>query len=457
MKYTHRYLARVILKAETALFVGSGETSLIKDALVQKDYLGFPMIPGTSLTGVLRHALTDHGKEELWKDFFGFQKKKSGKGSQVKISAAYFLLPNNQVPEDLSAQTIPALQYFTDLPSRQHVRISDKGVAVDQGLFENEVVYQGCRFIFEMELKGDGNVIEKTQWQALLNQLKNPLFRIGQGTRNGYGQLSVESCKTSVFDLANKEKTDFQDYLNFDPSFNASDTCLLEEKELSFDTTGLLHYQLALTPDSFFIFSSGYGDEEVDNQPIMEDVLIYTGDTISLEKRTLIPASSIKGAISHRTCFHYNKEQKIHADEISSIKSVIGSNNEAVYQLFGAAAGTEDRDGQKGKVIINDLYYQDIDNSKILNHVAIDRFTGGALDGALFSEKVSHKKDPIILDIWIESIQLTASFQTALEKALMDICKGLLPLGGMTTKGHGMFTGSLTLNGTKKYNYASSL
>jgi hypothetical protein len=38
------------------------------------------------------------------------------------------------------------------------------------------------------------------------------------------------------------------------------------------------------------------------------------------------------------------------------------------------------------------------------------------------------------------------TYQQALECALADICKGLLPLGGMTTKGHGMFTGTLSKN-----------
>jgi hypothetical protein len=34
----------------------------------------------------------------------------------------------------------------------------------------------------------------------------------------------------------------------------------------------------------------------------------------------------------------------------------------------------------------------------------------------------------------------------AFENSLKDICKGLLPLGGMTTKGNGIFTGTLTKN-----------
>ena len=73
---TQRYIARIILEAETPLFVGSGDSSLLKDALVHKDFNGLPMIPGTALAGVLRHSIEDNsndeqGAAEKWKKIFG--------------------------------------------------------------------------------------------------------------------------------------------------------------------------------------------------------------------------------------------------------------------------------------------------------------------------------------------------------------------------------------------------
>ena len=35
----------------------------------------------------------------------------------------------------------------------------------------------------------------------------------------------------------------------------------------------------------------------------------------------------------------------------------------------------------------------------------------------------------------------------AFELSLKDICNGMLPLGGATTKGHGIFTGKLLKDG----------
>ena len=119
-----------------------------------------------------------------------------------------------------------------------------------------------------------------------------------------------------------------------------------------------------------------------------------------------------------------------------------------------------ERKGARGKVIINDILMskEKVSNDKIFNHVAIDRFTGGSIDGALFSEKVSYfndKDDVFGLDIFVEPIKAGSDekIMEAFENALTDICKGLLPLGGMTTKGHGMFTGKLIKNEKEIYSY----
>jgi CRISPR/Cas system CSM-associated protein Csm3 (group 7 of RAMP superfamily) len=290
---------------------------------------------------------------------------------------------------------------------------------------------------------------------------------LGQGTRNGYGKLSVHSCKAKVFDLANKDN--FKEYLNLNPSLNFDNSCLIEIKDKLKESSNLTNYKLELTPDSFFIFSAGYGDNQVDNKPITEKIITYENNNIQVPKeQTLIPASSIKGAISHRTAYHYNKIKEYYADKLNGDnfdmlqKLRTGTNNNAVYELFGAEEGVNNneetivgiRNGNRGKVIIDDLFYTECNNTKIFNHVAIDRFTGGAMDGALFSEKVSQKNGMIELNIHLLDHKASEpEIIVAFEKALKDVCKGLLPLGGMTTKGHGIFTGKLLKNKEEVFKY----
>jgi len=162
-----------------------------------------------------------------------------------------------------------------------------------------------------------------------------------------------------VYDL--NDSNDFEAYLNFNPSFNHKNEGL-KLKERKSDNPTLTEYKLILTPDSFFIFSEGFGDGETDNKPVTEEIAIYRNGTIEFEKQTLIPASSIKGALSHRTAFHYNRLTEQWADKLLSpatenkllrniqAKSLTGSANDAVFELFGGAAGDEKReDGQRGK------------------------------------------------------------------------------------------------------------
>ena len=348
-KLNHRYIARVVLEAETPLFVGSGESALLKDALVQKDNHGFPMIQGTSLTGVLRHALEDSVTDkDKWNSFFGYQGEgKKGLGSQLKVSSAYLVLNDGKVAEGLhiDEKQRELSKHFDNLPNRQHVRITHKGVAKDQGLFDNEVVYKGARFLFELELKGSDK--DSAKWNELLSELKSQSFRVGQGTRNGYGRLKVYSIKLKNFGLENKE--DFEAYLNFNPSLNG-DVSVLDEMEINEKSNSYIHYKLMLKPDDFFSFSAGFGDSEVDNIPVTESVIEYIDNKLKIKKDlTLIPATSIKGALSHRTAFHYNKLKKKFVDNISNevYLNFLETNNDAVYTLFGAEEGVDDRDPKK--------------------------------------------------------------------------------------------------------------
>ncbi len=447
---THRYIARFIAEAETPLFVGSGESSLLKDALVQTDCNGLPMILGTTLAGVLRHSLEIENNSWIER-VFGFAEGDKGSGSLLKVSSAYMMISETEVSEGIIEKiNDEVLNKFTNLPSRQHVRITDKGVAADKGLFDNEVVYKGTRFVFELELKG--KLEDKSYWNSILEQVNNPTFRIGSGTRNGYGSLQVISVYSQDFDLQNEK--DFESYINFDPSFNAElKWNISKPSELLSDK--FTKYSLNLKLDSFFIFSEGFGDDEADNRPLEEEIVVYKNGEIDFEKQTVIPASSIKGAISHRVAFHYNKETKQYADEN---KGLTGFDNEAVATLFGKAgqdSSNKTVDAQAGLVFINDFYFSknQVKNNKILNHVAIDRFTGGAMDGALFSEKVSYLENGgFSFDVYVQYTN-NDDVLKSLENTLIDICKGLLPLGGMTTKGHGMFTGKLLKNGEEIFNY----
>jgi len=205
------------------------------------------------------------------------------------------------------------------------------------------------------------------------------------------------------------------------------------------------------------MFGSGFGDSDADMTPVYEQVVDYEHKKLS-DKQILIPASSIKGAIAHRTAYHYNKKML----EAGKDHTQVGEDNEAVKAIFGhkkeLSSDKKTELGQKGKILISDCFkpFDEEKQTKTFDHVSIDRFTGGAIDGALFQEKtVARDKESYEIEILLENDidkKAIKAFEQALkafEQTLKDITTGMLPLGGATTKGHGVFSGEVFKNGVK--------
>ncbi len=463
MSYTYRHLARVTIEAVTPIAVGSGQESVLTDRLVVKDVNGLPYLPGTSLAGILRQALTTPDNKASIGDFFGFV----GEGSRFLISSAHLVGTNSQVVDGLWREfpDDTFLNRFYHLPIRQHVRLSHKGASEEGGKFDEEVVFKGTRFCFELELVSER--ADEPVWRDVIGQLYRPDFRVGGGTRKGFGEIKVIECKTETIDLA----------VNLDRYLEKTSSLADEDgwwnpvpddrpgKELE---SGWIAYEVTLEPQDFFLFGSGFGTEDADMGFVTEPVIEWEGYQPRFsESKVLIPAASVKGAIAHRVAFHFNKDNQIYADTLKSTTitnllkkgyqipsdcesfsnkepddcfKMITDGNPAVRKIFGYVAN---EDGQRGNVIFSDIFLEQLAERKLLNHVAIDRFTGGAIDGALFHEEVAQAKEQFKLKIFLNMKEIQqADYINAFEKSLDDLCSGRLPLGGGTMRGHGCFKGS---------------
>ena len=209
-------------------------------------------------------------------------------------------------------------------------------------------------------------------------------------------------------------------------------------------------YTLTLKPADFFLFGSGMGDEDADMTPVSEAYIEWTnGKPTFKERGVLIPATSVKGALAHRTAYYWNKLNNRFADSEGD-KPLTGDANPAVVAIFGKSGQDNDKEIKRGNIMLSDVIIpaaKKDDSEKIMNHVAIDRFTGGTIDGALFTEKVTNGRGHEIVltvDVLRDSIENHDEIRMAFEKALQDIADGLLPLGGGVNRGNGTFTGTLT-------------
>lgn len=422
-----RFIAHIVIEAKTALKIGSNENSYTLDSPIQKDWNKLPMILGTSLTGVLRKEF----EKTLADEFFGT----GDLGSKTIISNALLLDENEKVIENLLLESKKSefLQEFIVLPVREHNAMSNKGVTKKNHKFDEEVIYKGSRFKFSIEmLKEDDK--DEDNFKNILKELYKNSFRIGGGSTKGFGQIEVKSIFWDEFEINSQKYIDFSSSLN--------EKLEKEFKEEEYKDENYIKYQLNLTPDDFFMFGSGFADDDANMTPVFEKVIDYEAKKLS-ENMVLIPASSVKGAISHRTTYHYNALNEFFIENEEKNKKPV----EVVEAIFGAKKD-KDIDGFKGNILISDLYLKEY-SEKVFEHVSIDRFTGGAIDSALFQEKTISSKKNFILEILLNKKVEDKKSKEAFEKALKDITTGMLSLGGATTKGHGVFSGDLIKDGEK--------
>ena len=423
--YKHRFVAQIVVESTTPLKTASGKSDFFVDSPILKDWNGLPMILGTSIAGVLRKSF--RGEKA---DIFGEKN-----GSRLLVSNAHLLDEKEKLHHSLGIQNrSDFLLRYGSLPSREHTAITHQGVSKEHSKFDEEVVFSGSRFKFELELIGDEN--EESVWQEILTLLISPLFRLGGGSTKGFGEMKVVSCLESTYIIGET----YQDK----PS-NLNNSIGKDKKRENKDNICL--YKINIKPDSFFSFGAGFGDDEADEISVVEEVVKWDEkEGYFSEKQILLPASSLKGALSHRVAFHYNKLEKNFIEKIENIDEYIGENNLAVATIFGASKSHKNEG--KGKALFSDIFKEfNKDEVKIFDHVKIDRFTGGAIDSALYNEKVMVGKYTWHIEIVLAKEIENEKIKEAFEETLNDLCKGLLPLGGKVNRGHGVFEGSWNKDG----------
>jgi len=496
------YIARLVLETCTPLSIATGRTDGLVDNLIVRDANGLPAIPGSSLAGVLRHAYQDHYDTETpepinTNDLFGSAKDEDEKGNPSFVHLSWGSL-HDQNDEPIEGLLAPNDKRWDDdilknawepIPvKRDHVKLNHRNVsdAEKQGKFERISLTTGHRFSVELSLWSGVN--DDPRWQNLLDLLQQPNFRLGGGTRRGLGQLKIVRCAQGQFDL--RQETDFKHFGELTESL--TDTKHLTETPLSnglTPTTSLRQISIELTPLEGYRFGGGVetlvDKSEAELLLVTERCVKWQKHVISRKgfknslwkgtitpKQVLIPASGIKGALSHRVAYHYNALRQVFADkELTNretahqdVKLHVGEKNEAVRALFGYIQEKDEQQPQQevaqmGCLIFNDVYLKR-SNQEVqvveYPHNGVDRFTGGVREGVLFSEEVVTDTKSFLLDITVVlPSNQNKTWQTikkegkahdvwkALQLALNDLIEGRLAIGAGGGRGHGYFKGSL--------------
>lgn len=447
------YCALITIECATPMSIKGDEADLSIDTSLLRDANGFPLIPGTSIAGVLRSIARTQQLDHLFGSTQGDEKDIHP--SQLEFSFGFCHNSDNKpmIGLEAKAQSRVEQQLLNLMPiMRDQVALNEYGSAIDGAKLDRSAVPKGTRFSFEITWSTDKEDSER--WSQILGWLAHPDFRLGGLTQRGFGKIKIVQLLEQRYSL--KDKESFKKWQHHRSPAQLTPFKAASGKSIPIPTVQTndkdITFSLSLEAEDFWRIGQGNlalgemgvdFDKDPNIKPYTETTIEWKGDSAEIkEQQLVIPATGIKGALRHRTLFHL---RRLNNDFADGIDKQCETSNSDLKSLFGDSAD----EGQVGSVQFDDIY--DISGvqkngkyiTKVMMHNKIDRFTGGTIDGALFSEellyggqftltgRIKHRTG----DNFVKTQNQLKAFKMALE----DIAKGRLALGGGSTKGHGYF------------------
>lgn len=358
---------RIIFKADlvltSAAVFGNGDSDPIIDMMILRDSCDpqKALLPGSSLAGALRSYLVDLKEDtDAIDQLFGCIGDEEAGG--------YFGQSRLLISDAVSLESIQA-------ELRDGVRIDHATrTAADQAKYDLEVLPAGTRFKVEFEFIEQEASDTKKRFDLLplviqaLHGLQTGQISLGMKKNRGLGQCSVKGWDIYEIDMTKPAKI----FVWLSNELNGRKT---HDLYAHFDITPpqtTSRYPVTLT--ATFTFA----DDAMLIRSAPQDLAVAP-DTVHLQTRVdgtlqpVIPGTSWAGVLRHRAL------RILHTLGVSNA-------NEQIDQLFGFVI-EQPAKAVASRISIKDSIIQ-VPATKPLvqNRIAIDRFTGGAFDGALFSE-----------------------------------------------------------------------
>lgn len=286
-----------------------------------------------------------------------------------------------------------------EMQVRPRLRLNGRmGSADDGGKFDTAHIACGSKLHFTLTWLGkEADSAGLHEVERMLSALHTGEICLGAQKTNGFGRVTLEVGRR-IYHMT--DETDRTDWLN--DAFGGSPLPLAAESDAPVYT-----FTVRGTADSILIKDSAPRVEQNGKKTIAVN--------ITENGRAIIPGSSIKGAVRGR---------------VQMIAVQLGCSEEA-DRLFGRGAAEGDN-GRAGRVCFEDAVLEQPKKREI-SRIRINRFTGGVMNGALFTE------EPLSGTV---TFRLTAPLDNArgcalLAYALRDLGLGLYNLGSGGAVGRG--------------------
>ncbi len=423
---------RLIL--ETPAHLGCGDSEGLLDMALMRDaYSGGILLTGSTLAGALKGYLTGLG--DLYagaaKRLFGEVK------DDLKESRESWL-----IVED-------AVSAGPQLETRDGVALSGvTGAAEDKAKYDIELLSAGSEFVVGFELlvpKEDEDQLVETLAIALL-ALENGEIRLGKRKRRGFGKCKVTGWK--VWEFAVDEPEGMLAWLQSWPlpagelTATGIDQLLLGRGAPAVSAGSICTLTAEFTLDSpLLIRSTPEAGQAATGEAAKE-----LPDTVHLRSRRgghlrpIISGTSFAGALRSRAtriCSHLGLDARQRVDSLFGNRRQAGDAPAKGKQKWTSSRLWVD------EIEINGPLVEDLTQTRVM----IDRFTGGAHPGALFSEQPVFPKagNTLTLRLRLQVKDGGTGDIGLLVLLLKDLWAGHLTLGGESSIGRGRLKGKSAL------------
>lgn len=472
--------ARIVLQAKTPLSITEGGRDSLFDTRLARDASGLPAIPASSLKGALRALYSSLYGDAATRELFGYVDPGSMNGRAARLDLSWgtahgsddlpaaIVAPRDEKEMDGDDLLLELRALATRSPLlRRRTKINAYGAAAakERGQFDRSIVPAGARFTVQLSMRC-ATAEDEENWRRVLALFAHPLLRLGGVTRSGLGAIEIarddEGLRAYEASYALCEPDDYQAFIRdrralFDLAPATQErriTRLGSEREAK--ASGVAFQRsFELRSESFWRIGGGIdgvlgaeAGKEIDEKALTEPIVDWSQSPPRVgwrEKKVIIPGAAIKGALRHRTAFHFARSERNFAAIGIASAETFADTCPAVRALFGEArVGGDEGEGRRGRVIIDDIVLATRPPAGRLAHNSIDRFTGGVRDHLLFDEEaLSGGSFPV--SIIVQSPPRDAPederYIAALELAVDDLERGWLTLGAGARSGHGVFRG----------------
>jgi CRISPR/Cas system CSM-associated protein Csm3 (group 7 of RAMP superfamily) len=367
---------------------------------------GRPQLPGTSLAGALREWIRAKRDDDVADDLFG-RLLPPGDGEEVDARASRIWVLGSRLLDD----AVPEYRASTKIDRF-------RGAAQAQTLRVEEVLPAGARF--EVFLRWDDAAVGEIEDFAGLLAAWRPL--IGRGVSRGRGRCVVEEVRHGTLCLDQP-----QDLLRW--LTGSGPELVRSVAARSVPVVGSAgDYALITVPVSIAgPWRIGSGEKVPEGEPI---------PMLRVRGQFVVPGSGVKGVLRSRAEFILRSTEVTPAPCRTQQCGKCWTCD--VFGHGGGDAVSSATVGARALVRVADAVVSGGVSIR-RTHVAIDRFTGGALDGALYTMEALEAGEFVVRVEALGELPggLVGEIRAVLRLVLEDLHDGIIGMGGGTARGYG--------------------